>query len=105
VQRKVWDRTIAGAAIAPPRRRVLRDDMRVACGETIVNKPHPIHSLQEALAARRLQAVEALAAKEDEISADDPRQLAVLQTALVAVREEIEAHRVQLGWGSEAELN
>lgn len=44
---------------------------------------HPVHGLCAALEAQRLQAVE------------------TLQAALTAVREEIEAHSIGLGWGED----
>lgn len=66
---------------------------------------HPIHTLRTNLEAARLKAVETLAAKENAISPDALRELATLQAALTAVREEIESHGGKLGWGSTAELD
>ncbi|MBV8473503.1 MAG: hypothetical protein JO234_08815 [Hyphomicrobiales bacterium] len=66
---------------------------------------HPVHALRANLETARLKAVEALAAQENAISPDALRELAALQAALVAVREEIEAHRGTLGWGPPAELD
>ena len=66
---------------------------------------HPVHALRANLEAARLKAVEALAAKENAIPPDALRELATLQAALTAVREEIEAHSAKLGWGSTAELD
>jgi len=51
-----------------------------------------------------LKAVEALAAREGAFSTDALQELATLQGALTAVREEIKAHGLRLGWGGENEL-
>jgi hypothetical protein len=60
----------------------------------------PIHSLAASLESERLKEIEALAAKGGTPSADALQRLAILQAALVAVREEIDAHSVGLGGGS-----
>ncbi len=65
---------------------------------------HPIHALRASLEDKRLEAVQALA----DLGATagtplDPTilaELALIQLALTAVREEIDAHSVKLGWGS-----
>jgi hypothetical protein len=61
--------------------------------------PHPVHALRTALEGERLKAVETLAAQGGSVSPDALRQLATLQMALMAVREEIETHSIRLGWG------
>jgi len=72
--------------------------------EVTLSNPHPVQTLQENLQAARLTAIEALAATDGAYSIDALRELAALQTALTAVREEIEAHAGRLGWGSGTEL-
>jgi hypothetical protein len=72
--------------------------------ETTMTK-HPVHALRANLETARLKAVEALAARDDAISPDALRELATLQAALTAVREEIEAQGGRLGWGPTAELD
>jgi hypothetical protein len=64
----------------------------------------PIHSLAANLESERLREIETLAAKGGTPSADALQRLAFLQAALVAVREEIDAHSVGLGGGSGAPL-
>ena len=70
-----------------------------------MTQPHPIHALRVNLETARLKAVETLAAKENAISPEALRDLATLQSALTAVREEIEVHGQRLGWGPAAELD
>ena len=65
---------------------------------------HPVHALQAKLEDRRLKLVEELAAAA-EPSTDRLSALAALQAALMAVREEIEAHGPRLGWGDRGELS
>jgi hypothetical protein len=65
---------------------------------------HPVHALQKHLQAARLQAIEKLAANEGPVTPDALRDLAALQTALIAVREEIVAHAGKMGWGGAEEL-
>ncbi|MGO9391114.1 hypothetical protein [Rhodoblastus sp.] len=65
-----------------------------------MTEQHPIHALEGNLESARLAAIEALAAKEVAISPDALRDLATIQAALTAVREEIEARGEKLGWGS-----
>jgi len=66
--------------------------------------PHPVHTLRTRLEADRLKLIERLAA--DGTPSDEAlRGLASLQTALAAVREEIEMHAVKLGWGSKTGLD
>jgi hypothetical protein len=63
--------------------------------------PHPVHTLRTALEGERLKAVETLAAQGGSLSPEALRQLATLQMALMAVREEIETHSIRLGWGDD----
>jgi hypothetical protein len=53
----------------------------------------------------RLKVVETLAGKETPPAPDELRELATIQAALSAVREEIETHGVRLGWGNKDELD
>ena len=64
----------------------------------------PIHSLAANLESERLKEIQALAAKGGTPSADALQRLALLQAALVAVREEIDAHSASLGGGSQESL-
>lgn len=64
---------------------------------------HPVHSLRNALEDERLKLVEELAAKGLEAT-DIIKQLALVQAALTAVRDEIEEHSMHLGGGGEKEL-
>jgi hypothetical protein len=64
----------------------------------------PIHQLRAKLETARLQAVEELASKNGVLPADALQRLAVLQTALKGVEEEIKAHEVKLGGGAEVPL-
>jgi hypothetical protein len=63
---------------------------------------YPVHSLRSTLEAERLKLVKKLAT--DVQAADTVQQLAIVQTALTAVREEIEEHSVQVGGGGERAL-
>jgi hypothetical protein len=65
---------------------------------------HPVHALKANLEAARLQVIETLAANAGAPAPDALRELAVIQTALSAVREEIEKHSARLGWGATEEL-
>jgi hypothetical protein len=60
---------------------------------------HPVHTLKSNLEAARLKAVETLAAAGGAFSPDALQELATLQGALTAVREEIVNHGAKLGWG------
>jgi hypothetical protein len=67
----------------------------------------PIHHLEAALEATRLHEIKSLAAKGASgrtIPAEVLGPLAHVQLALTAVREEIAAHSVKLGGGSEKPL-
>jgi hypothetical protein len=59
---------------------------------------HPVLALCTALEAQRLKAVETLAAQTSALAPESLQELATLQAALTAVREEIEAHSIRLGW-------
>jgi hypothetical protein len=61
--------------------------------------PHPVHALKAKLQAARLKTIETLASQDVAISSDALRELAAIQIALTAVRDEIEDHGVKLGWG------
>ena len=65
---------------------------------------HPVHALCATLEARRLRAVEAMAA-ESAPSPDALSEVATLQAAVTAVRELIREHGVRLGWGGNDELD
>ena len=66
----------------------------------------PVHDLCAQLETLRLKAIEELAAANGggALSADSLQRIAILQTVLTAVREEIEAHEVRLGGGAETPL-
>jgi hypothetical protein len=66
--------------------------------------PLPIHHLRAALEAQRLLAVEELSAKGGNLPAEALQKLAAIQAALTAVSEEIKAHEVKVGGGSETPL-
>jgi hypothetical protein len=67
-----------------------------------MTKPHPVQTLEASLETARLKAIEELASTGVAISPDALRDLAAIQAALTAVREEIRAHGEKLGWGSSA---
>jgi hypothetical protein len=70
-------------------------------------KRTPIHALRDTLETARLQAIQELASTDGtarSISTEALRRVAVLQVALVAVREELAAHEVKLGGGGEQPL-
>jgi len=69
-----------------------------------MSAPHPVHALLAKLEAERLKLVKKLAA-DGMLSNEAVRELANLQVALVAVREEIEAHNPKVGWGDETGLD
>ncbi len=64
----------------------------------------PIHDLGAKLEARRLKAIEELAGKRDTLPGEAMREIALLQTVLTAVREEIASHEVKLAGGAEKPL-
>jgi hypothetical protein len=63
-----------------------------------------IQQLKATLEQERLHAVEALAAQGADISVEALERLATLQSAITAVSEEIDAHRIRLGGGDERPL-
>jgi hypothetical protein len=70
-------------------------------------KRMPIHALRDALEAARLRAIQELAPADGTIasvSTEALQRVAFLQLALVAVREELAAHEVKIGGGSEQPL-
>ena len=70
-------------------------------------KRMPIHALRDALEAASLQAIQELAPADGTIasvSTEALQRVAFLQLALVAVREELAAHEVKIGGGSEQPL-
>jgi hypothetical protein len=67
-----------------------------------VPEQYPVHSLRSTLEAERLKLVKRLATGTP--AADTVQQLAMVQTALTAVREEIEEHNVRVGGGGEKGL-
>jgi hypothetical protein len=64
----------------------------------------PIHALRDRLEKSRLTAIEELAARGGAPSTDALQNIALLQTALTAVEEEIAAHEVKIGGGSQKPL-
>jgi hypothetical protein len=64
----------------------------------MMTKLHPVHALEASLEAARLKAIEELASKDLPLSAEALRDLAAIQTALTAVRQEIDDHGAKLGW-------
>ena len=64
-------------------------------------KLHPVHLLEASLETARLKAVEELASKDVAISPVAVQELAAIQAALMAVREEIDDHGAKLGWAGE----
>jgi hypothetical protein len=73
----------------------------------MTNDVKPVHQLRDALEAHRLEEIERLAKiclSAGGLPPDSFNALAHLQLALTAVREEISAHDVKLGGGSEKPL-
>jgi hypothetical protein len=69
-----------------------------------MSAPHPVHALLARLEAERLKLVKKLAAG-GTLSNEAVGELANIQAALTAVREEIEGHDPKLGWGAETPLD
>ena len=70
-------------------------------------KRTPIHALRDTLESARLQAIRELASTDGTIpsvSTEALQRVAFLQIALVAVRQELAAHEVKIGGGSEQPL-
>jgi len=72
--------------------------------ENSVTNSSPIHALRERLETARLQAIEELAAKGGPLPTDALQKIALLHSALCAVRDEIEAHEIKIGGGGEQPL-
>lgn len=71
------------------------------------NDLKPVHQLRDALEARRLEEIERLAdisLASGGLPLESLNPLAHLQLVLTAVREEISAHEVKVGGGSEQPL-
>jgi hypothetical protein len=66
---------------------------------------HPLLALQSDLEAARHRAIDALAAVGEGPDLADLQELATLQTALTAVREEIAAHSPKVGWAADGDLD
>jgi len=69
-----------------------------------MSAPHPVHALLAKLEDERLKLVKKLAA-DGTLSNEAVAELANLQAALTAVREEIDAHGDRVGWGGEPGLD
>lgn len=65
---------------------------------------HPVHTLQDHLEATRLQLVQKIAQEGSSVSADSLKELSMIQSSLMAVREEIKAHQPKVGFGGEKGL-
>ena len=71
-------------------------------------KRMPIQALRDTLEAARSQAIQELASAEGttpSVSTEALQRVAFLQIALVAVREDLAAHAVKVGGGSEQPLD
>ena len=64
----------------------------------------PIHDLRERIETARLQLLEELAAEGEPLPTDTLQKIALIQSALTAVREEIKNHEVKVGGGGELPL-
>ncbi len=64
----------------------------------------PIHDLRERIETARLQLIEELAANGEPLSPETLQKIALIQSALTAVREEIKNHEVKVGGGDELPL-
>ncbi len=65
---------------------------------------YPIHDLRERIETARLQLIEELAAMCGPLSPETLQKIALIQSALTAVREEIKDHEVKVGGGDERAL-
>jgi hypothetical protein len=63
---------------------------------------HPVQTLRAALETARLEVIERLARSPDPLTGGDLQLVAMIHTALSAIREEIQAHG--LGWGGDDTL-
>ena len=64
----------------------------------------PIHTLRDQLASARLQAIQELAAEGPAVSLEALQKVSLIQTALLAVVDEIEAHEMRVGGIQETPL-
>ena len=69
-----------------------------------MNIESPVHSLLAKLEGARLHAIETLASDDEILKQDALRTLVIVQAALTAVKEEIQAHGAHRGWGAEVPL-
>ena len=69
-----------------------------------MSAPHPVHALLAKLETERFKVVKKLAV-DGTLSNEAVRELANLQAAIAAVREEIEVHDPKVGWGGETGLD
>jgi hypothetical protein len=65
-----------------------------------MSEQHPLHTLRGQLEALRVQTLDRLAASEAPLTTDALQELAAIQAALTAVREEMQSRGV--GWGGNA---
>ncbi len=72
--------------------------------ENSMTNSSPVHDLRKRLETARLSAIEELAAKGGPLPADALEKIAVLHSALSAVRDEIRIYEVKIGGGSELPL-
>jgi hypothetical protein len=72
--------------------------------ENSMTNSSPVHDLRERLETARLSAIEELAAKGGPLPADALQKIALLHSALSAVRDEISIYEVKIGGGSEQPL-
>jgi hypothetical protein len=103
----------AGSTIRRPNESIFEASRQEALGghyfdiddmENSVTNSSPIHALRERLETARMQAIEELAAKGGPLPADALQKIALLHSALSAVRDEIESHEVKIGGGAEQPL-
>lgn len=72
--------------------------------ENSMTNSSPVHDLRKRLETARLSAIEELAAKGGPLPTDALEKIAVLHSALSAVRDEIKIYEVKIGGGSELPL-
>jgi hypothetical protein len=70
--------------------------------ENAMAEQHPVQAFRAALETARLDLIERLAKLPSPLTESDLQLLATIQTALSAVREEIQAHGI--GWGGQDTL-
>jgi hypothetical protein len=93
----VWTSTLNSLIQCRNHENLFVEEWSLSVAETI-------HALRDVLEAARLQLVEELATKGDLLPTDLLQRIALLQSALTAVRQEIEAHTARIGGGSEQPL-